>query len=172
VLESRRLWMAAILALLLLPSLAVASGRPDFTGRWQLDRQASDSVEPILAAQGIGWFKRKVVAGLAMTQHIEQRGDTIDVVIETTYKTRSQRWIADGKPRPVDIDDGNKAVSAHRFAQGSLVTVTTGTSEGGEAYTLRSTRSLLDGGQTMQVVLACTIGDDTLRATRVFRREG
>ncbi len=167
---NRRFLLVATLAMGLAPARALAGEAPDFTGTWQLDRKASDSVDPILKAQGVGWLKRRIIGGLDMTQRIQQSGSTIDVVMETSAKTETHHWIVDGKPHVRTLDDGREATSVHHFEGPGLVTTTTGISEGGDPYTLHTTRTLADDGQTMKVALVCTIGGATLKATRLFRR--
>lgn len=167
---TRRFLIASLVAASLAPVRAFAEDVPDFSGTWLLDEDASDSVDPILKAQGVSWFKRKIMGGLKLTQRIRQSGNTLDVTFVTSAKTQQHEWIVDGKPHVRTLDDGREATSTHRFEAGKLVSETTGISKGGDPYTLLATRSLEDGGQTAKVALVCTVKGQMFRVTRVFRR--
>lgn len=167
----RRGFCTGLLALTLPSAPAFADDVVDFSGTWALDKRASDSIDDILKAQGVSWFKRKAVGGLSVTQRVVQKGTLLDVVIESSVKTQAHQWVVDGEPHTRTLDDGREATSTHRFEGGALVTTTTGLSVGGDAYTLVSRRSLADEGQTTRLDLACTIDGSTTKATRVFRRE-
>ncbi|MEO0604369.1 MAG: hypothetical protein AAF211_23235, partial [Myxococcota bacterium] len=111
------------------------------------------------------------IFGKNISERVVQKGAVLDVVIESSVKTQTHQWVVDGKPHTRTLDDGREATSVHRFEAGALVTTTTGRSVGGDAYTLVSTRALVDAGKTTRLDLACTIDGSTTKATRVFRRE-
>ncbi|MEO0601167.1 MAG: hypothetical protein AAF211_07010, partial [Myxococcota bacterium] len=60
----RRGFCTGLLALTLTSTPAFADDVVDFSGTWALDKKASDSLDDILKAQGVSWFKRKAVGGL------------------------------------------------------------------------------------------------------------
>lgn len=47
----------------------------DFTGCWTLDKQRSDSFDPLLALQGISWVKRRAAGLITVTERVRQQVD-------------------------------------------------------------------------------------------------
>ncbi|KAH6638355.1 hypothetical protein C7974DRAFT_306901 [Boeremia exigua] len=41
-------------------------------GKWVMNKSQSDSFEPVLALQGIGWLTRKALGAATVTQHLKQ----------------------------------------------------------------------------------------------------
>ncbi|OTA69272.1 hypothetical protein K449DRAFT_322262 [Hypoxylon sp. EC38] len=44
----------------------------DLNGKWVLNKNLSDSVEPALALQGVGWLTRKTINTTSVTLHVKQ----------------------------------------------------------------------------------------------------
>ncbi|KAF2679327.1 hypothetical protein K458DRAFT_445878 [Lentithecium fluviatile CBS 122367] len=44
----------------------------DLNGKWVINKALSDSTDPILALQGVGWLTRKAVGLATVTQHCKQ----------------------------------------------------------------------------------------------------
>jgi len=44
----------------------------DLSGEWVMNKTLSDNTEPVLALQGIGWFKRKAIGLATVTLHTKQ----------------------------------------------------------------------------------------------------
>ncbi|KAL7628746.1 hypothetical protein AAE478_000261 [Parahypoxylon ruwenzoriense] len=44
----------------------------DLNGKWVLNKALSDSVEPALALQGVGWLVRKAIGSATVTLHVKQ----------------------------------------------------------------------------------------------------
>ncbi|MEN0066564.1 MAG: lipocalin/fatty-acid binding family protein [Myxococcota bacterium] len=164
-----RLLCLAWLCLAALPTTALAAP-PDFTGTWQLDRKASESLDPILKAQGVSYIKRKVVDGLSVTLEIQHSDSTFDVKVVTSRKTAQQKWVADNTPR-AETRDGREITSRHAFVEDALVSTATGIAPSGDAFEMTTTRLISEDGQTMTLKLACEVDGKTTNATRVFRRE-
>ncbi|KAF2118126.1 hypothetical protein BDV96DRAFT_596999 [Lophiotrema nucula] len=61
----------------------------ELDGKWILNKSISDSVEPVLALQGIGWLTRKAIGLATVTQHLRTTTEATDppattIVIEQT----------------------------------------------------------------------------------------
>ncbi len=87
---------------LALPGLGVGiayAANADLAGTWVLDKDASESVDAMLKAQGVSFVERKVAAGLDVTQTIAVSGDAITLHIVTSKKTEDQALTADGVGR-------------------------------------------------------------------------
>ncbi|KAI0021032.1 hypothetical protein F4780DRAFT_779016 [Xylariomycetidae sp. FL0641] len=44
----------------------------DLNGKWLLNKQLSDNVDPALQLQGIGWLVRKAIGAASVTLHVKQ----------------------------------------------------------------------------------------------------
>ncbi|KAI0008808.1 hypothetical protein F4779DRAFT_417164 [Xylariaceae sp. FL0662B] len=44
----------------------------DLTGTWVINKTLSDSTEPVLALQGVGWLTRKAIGAATVTLHVKQ----------------------------------------------------------------------------------------------------
>lgn len=160
----------AVVPLTVVPSTGHAEDQPDFSGTWELDRKASESLDDILKVQGISYIKRKVVGALDVTQRIQQSATTLNVEIETVRGTRQTKWVADGEPRPRTRADGLEVLDAHVIEGEAFVTTTTGKTSKGVPFTLISRRTVLEDGKTTAIDVACTVEGTTHEARRLFRR--
>lgn len=162
--------MLRSLLLLLLGFATPAWAHEGFTGTWVLDKQASDSLDPLLQAQGVGWFKRKAAAGLDVTQVIEVEGDTVHIEVQSSLKSGAETVQLDGVARERVGEQGPARV-AHRWEAETWVTTSQASSPAGEPLRTTLTRSLSDEGQTMTQRIQVEIGGQTLSLDRVFRRQ-
>ncbi|KAI1082996.1 hypothetical protein F5B20DRAFT_578071 [Whalleya microplaca] len=44
----------------------------DLSGKWVLNKTLSDSIDPALALQGVGWLTRKAIGAATVTLHVKQ----------------------------------------------------------------------------------------------------
>ncbi|MBX2798067.1 MAG: hypothetical protein KTR31_10370 [Myxococcales bacterium] len=149
-------------------ALASPSWAADFSGRWTLDLAASDSLDELLEAQGVGWVKRKAVAKMAVTQTITQTTDEVTVKVVSRYKEELSTLRVDGQPRTVSDERGQARV-IHEWQGEHLVTTST-RQLGDGASTLTVHRSLSADGTTLTQRLTWQSPDGTrIVADRVFR---
>jgi hypothetical protein len=86
------------------PSRISATTKPDFNGTWELDHQASSSLEPLMDKIGAGFVERKLaeVAPLKATFH--QSEDVVTVATRAPGFSLNEILYLDGRSRPTNID--------------------------------------------------------------------
>lgn len=154
-----------LLALLL--SAAWAAGPLD--GSWTLDPKASESVGPLLEAQGASWATRKAADAVVPVLRISQDGQTVTVTSRTPKGTTTEVFPADGAPHPTASPDGEPATWTTRWDGETLVSsraVTVGADATPATLTLARERV---GDQLHQRVTLAVEGQAPRTALRVFR---
>jgi len=147
---------------------ALAGGDPALSGTWELSHAASDSVEPLLAAQGASWMERKAATSMSVTQTITLAETAATIAVETSVKSDTQTLKVDNQLRAISGEHGTSQVRHYWGAAGELITVSAGPSAGGTQMDVTITRSV-SGGQMHQLI-EMKIDGQTLRADRVFVR--
>ena len=61
------------------PSRISATTKPDFNGTWELDHQASSSLEPLMDKIGAGFVERKLAAVAPLRATFHQSEDVVTV---------------------------------------------------------------------------------------------
>jgi hypothetical protein len=96
---------------------ASESGRPipiaqvDFSGQWQLDLKASDSLDAILAACGISAIERMILDNAPITQDVRQTREEITIdVTSGPYHRTDVMWL-DGRRTKSEDPAGRPVVS-------------------------------------------------------------
>ncbi len=152
--------------LMVLPCFAVAAPI-DLSGTWALDLEASDSLDPLMKARGMGWMKRKLAANMEVTQVIVQQGDTLEVQLLSAVRTESMTLHVDGKTREETTSEGPSQVS-HRWSGDALETRSEAVRDG-VSTTARIVRTVEDGGKTMRQRMEVRIDGVEFVVNRVFR---
>ena len=167
-----------LLLLCMLPPAAIAGDEPSsstspapssFTGTWVQDTDASDSLDPILKAQGVSWVKRSLASGVSITLTIQDAGDRVQILTRSSAGTSSdaELWL-DGQTRSKDTKRGPSQSSSRRLPDGSIVT-TARLPEAKQTVTVR--RWVTDGGSVLrQTITVVADGHAPASATLVFRR--
>ncbi|MFT5682727.1 MAG: hypothetical protein ACI8RZ_003651 [Myxococcota bacterium] len=158
--------MPFLTALFALTLSALAGGSPDLNGTWSLSSSASDPVEQLLEAQGVGWMERKAAASMSVTQTITLAETSATIAVKTSVKSDTQTLKVDNQTRAVPGEHGTAQVRHYWGAEGELITVSSGPSAGGEPMEVTITRSVSSG--QMHQLIEMTIGGETIRANRVF----
>ncbi len=153
----------------LLSLAALAGGNPDLNGTWQLSSAASDSVDSLLEAQGVGWMERKAAASMSVVQTITLAETSATIAVETSVKSETQTLKVDNQTRSVPGEHGTAQVRHYWGAAGELITVSSGPSAGGQPMEVTITRSI-SGGQMHQLI-EMKIDGAALTADRVFIRQ-
>eukprot|EP01123_Difflugia_compressa_P011446 TRINITY_DN4564_c0_g1_i1.p1 TRINITY_DN4564_c0_g1~~TRINITY_DN4564_c0_g1_i1.p1 ORF type:complete len:145 (+),score=35.51 TRINITY_DN4564_c0_g1_i1:27-461(+) len=114
-------------------------------GTWELDLKASEPIDEILEAQGVGWAKRKVISGLAITETITITPNNVTINKQTSVKNvrdelplNTEQEVDDdvaGKVKQIVTADGGKLKIHLKSIKGSTEVV--------------NTRSLLDDGRVL-----------------------
>ncbi len=150
----------------------VSATATDFSGTWLLDLEASDSFDPILAAQGIPQFQRRAINNASVTQVITQTDSALTIEAKTAFGSRQEDLNFDGQTRTVSSQLGTGATRSFWESNGALVTTFSGTSNQGRPIDATVSRSLADNGQTMVQTIELQAADgSTFIADRVFRKQ-
>jgi hypothetical protein len=157
---------------LLFVSLAWAGMPEDLTGRWTLDKAASESIDALLKTIGANFFERTAAANLSVTQDISVEGQELVIVVDSTFLDSSERLALDGSPQPRTSKRGEPVVVRTHVDGEALVTSSEITTEGG-LLLFEIRRVVEDGGATMRQTLRLTATTGSIQtADRIFRREG
>ena len=148
--------------------------RPDFTGSWELDLDASERVGTLLKALGRSWLEQRAADSVRVTQHILQTEETVTITIDTSLRDSREVLTLDGAPRSLTTEKGH-VVSSRTYWEGDsvLVTETDAVLASGKRGSFRILRSLIDGGQTLLQRLELQVpGAERIVANRILRRAG
>ncbi len=187
----RALWGLVILALITTtPSTASADDAPkpsgavvglgELQGRWKLDRDASDSFEPVMKALEVSWLIRRIagVGSVYLTLELVPSSQCDDcpvrvrVTEKTPLRTTDFEIVLDGVVRPGVDPAGNETQDQYSTRLlGEMVLERRRTLPSGRAMRLQDRRSIGGKPDVMESVLKVWI-EDRLEATskRVFVR--
>jgi len=144
-----------------------------FAGKWVLDEKLSESSEEILAAQGIGWAKRKLMNFLSVTQDIVIRPDEIDIEFITKLKQRKETMKLDGSKATKPHDEfGQVEVSCYwseKDGELTLVLVMEADHPGTGHGKTTLERKIIDEGKRMIQVMSFQSDDGKLNISGVKR---
>lgn len=144
----------------------------DLSGTWVLDLAASDSIEPMLKAQGVSYMKRKAAASMEVTQTIVQTGDTLSVDVDTSHKDTKTTVKVDGVTREVTTASGEKTQVTNLWKAATWVSTTVMPEHDGGPMTLTRTHALADAGKTLkQRIELKPAQGQAMVVTRLYRRK-
>jgi hypothetical protein len=72
----------------------------DFTGKWKLDRAASDPMREMLKAQGYNAFEVGILERVPVTQIMTQKPGGLSIEVRSTIIRTSEQIYFDGQSRP------------------------------------------------------------------------
>lgn len=159
-------------ALLLVISLAFAAPA-DFAGVWKLDLKASDSLDALLEARGVGWAQRQAAKMIVVTQTWAFLSEgTLQIDVDSPVMDSTETLLLDGTPQPKTSKEGDALVNRTRWEGEELVTVSEIDSHDGRHSRLELRRRLEQGGA---VLVQRTIYTDpegqSWAVDRVFNRQ-
>lgn len=154
----------------ILGTAARAQPRPDFRGSWVLDRQASESLEPLLEAQGVPALERKVVARLNVILKVEQTSQRVKIVFITPLASDVEDLPTDGQAGEREVPFLGTVRFHSAWSEDGKVLITR--SEAREGTVSATVRRYLDEGKRF-VHATTVVGADgrTFSARRVFRKK-
>lgn len=162
---------ALVFLLLCCAGPALAADHPDYTGTWTLDLAASDSVDPLMKAQGQSWIARRAARRMKVTQTLAQTEQSLTADLDSSLGHRHETLPIGGDWEVRTSDDGSSVKVRTAWVGDALVTETQLRLNDGSPAELGISRTLADGGRTMVQTLALRRGDQpTISARRVFRR--
>jgi hypothetical protein len=81
-----------------------ATTKPDFNGTWELDHQASSSLEPLMDKIGAGFLERKLAAVAPLKATFHQNQDVVTVATRAPGFSVDETLYLDGRNRPTNIE--------------------------------------------------------------------
>ncbi len=153
---------------LLWTALALA-GAPRLDGVWDLDQDASESLEPVLVLQGANWLERRIAGRLDITQTIRVIPDGYAVSMASSVYERSFQALPDGVVRPYSAPRMNARSLKTTWQGDVLVTETVLILADGTLARAREERRLLDPQTLEMMIVLEPEGAEPIRIRRVFR---
>lgn len=145
---------------------------PDLSGTWVLDAEASESMAPILAAQGVPWIARKVAEDLDTPHAIQQDATSLTITFDNLAGSHVQVLRFDGQPHTTVNPAGLATTFASSWSDGQLRSEGPVLDGGEQVATLVEVRTLTADGDTLHLDVTLTGVDGTSRtARRVFTRQ-
>jgi hypothetical protein len=157
---------------LLLVGLAHALTPQELVGTWQLDLAASQPVDALLEAAGMGWVERTALAKLPITQVIRIEGAELTVLLDTPVGDRTERLPLAGEVKRGRTKEGEPWELRAGFEGAWLhTTMSVELPEGRRVFTIR--RGLEAEGTVLRQKLELVApGKPPLKADRIFRKVG
>lgn len=150
--------------LLLVPVLAQQA--PTVEGVWVEDKTLSENPDALLAAQGVPWAIRKLIASGTATEVIVASPEQVEITTKLAGATRVHGGVPDGKPRAEE-----DVMDTWSWSGDALVQTQTKTQDGQELE-LVVTRKVV-GSDRMLVHYALHVDGQPAHSFRqVFKREG
>lgn len=155
----------------LLLGAALAAAPVDLSGTWQIDEDASESIEPLLQARGASWLERQAIKHITVQHVITQQGDRVEVNIRSTVYSRQDVHLADGVARVRESERGGDVTVTDRWDEAGLVTESRMVLADGVPAVLTVRRTVVDDGATLRMDLALRAEDGRdVEVTRILRR--
>ncbi|MCB9792651.1 MAG: hypothetical protein H6741_07960 [Alphaproteobacteria bacterium] len=157
---------------LLLSAVGLAAEPQVLLGDWEVDQDASEDIDDILAARGATWLERQAIRNLPITYSFRAKGETIILTMDSPIYSRTVDLIPDNAVRTrTSSRMGAYTVRHFHDEAGALVTVSDMTLPDGVPAVFTVTRSLVDPA-TMHIHWELNAEDGRqMAATRVLRRE-
>ncbi len=154
----------------LLARLSLAHGAsPRLDGVWDLDQDASQSLDPVLVLQGASWLERKIAGRLDITQTIRAYEEGYTITLASSVYTRSFEALPDGVVRPYSAERINARSLKTSWQGDVLVTETVLILDDGSMANAREERRLLDPGTLEMVIVLVPASGEVIRVRRLFR---
>ena len=163
--------LAVLLALLLLALPAMAA-ESDLSGTWEIDEEASESMDDMLLAWGTPGFAVKMMKRLKTSLIIEQAADEITIRFKTGVYSYSDT-LRPGTAVRTEKRYGNPVEKKEQWlADGTLQAQSWFDLKDGTRATTKSLKKLSDDGQMMVDFVTFTRADGSeLSARRIYRRQ-
>jgi len=150
--------------------------KPNFTGAWVLDLQASTSLDPLMTQIGAGFLDRKYAAHTRLKATLQQNADVLTIAARGPGFAFNQTLYLDGRNDPSYLQilgatsvnaktvwskDNKQLVETHHIR----------TKKGSDGE-LTIKRSLADNGKTVVVVMSLKLEDDSTptSARQIWRK--
>jgi hypothetical protein len=147
-----------------------ATPQVDFSGQWQLNVEASDSLDEIMKAIGVSFIQRGLVNNTVITHTIQQTADELTIEVKTTFFSRTDRLPLHGEPAQTTDPSGRPVESTSAWSDDGRQLITKiWVPRDQQRFTM--TRSLDEGQDAMEVWIEFfPKAGKSLTSRRVYRR--
>ena len=151
--------------------------KPNFTGAWVLDLQASTSLDPLMIQIGAGFFERKYAAHTKLKATLEQTADVLTIAARGPGFALNQTLYLDGRNDPSYLNIlgatsvNTKTVWSKDYKQ--LVETHHIRTKKGRDGELIIKRKLIDNGKAVAVVMILKLEEEpaTTTARQIWRKQ-
>lgn len=170
--------LAVFAVLLILPFAGAGAGAEptgtatakDLAGVWKLDREASDSVAPMLERMDAPWIARRMADSMSPTMTVTALPNgRLHIRNENPIRTTEQELPLDGVAREAQDAMDRKVVRTASWDDGHLVVTSRNYVEAGRIVSVESTWTR--SGDTLVIANRIDPDGDALIIRRVFQRE-
>lgn len=161
-----------VISSFLLPLQLPAESHSCLEGTWHLDKEASQSSEPLLELQGLSWAIRKTLSTMPMTQTIRITGEQMRVNIRSSVISREDTFLLNNTWQEKEYPyTGRVRLRSLLQQDGAVHTTSRVTTEEGPG-TMLTIRRCGQNGQVMYVDLYLTTETGKkVSVRRIFRRQ-
>ena len=151
--------------------------KPNFTGAWVLDLQASTSLDPLMTQIGAGFLDRKYAAHTRLKATLAQTGDVLTIAARGPGFALNQTLYLDGRNDPTylqilgAISVNTKTVWSKDYKQ--LIETHHIRTKQGRDGELTIKRSLIDEGKTVMVIMILKLEEEPTptSARQIWRKQ-
>jgi hypothetical protein len=154
-----------------------ATIRPDFNGTWELDHQASSSLDPLMEKIGAGFLERKLAAVAPLKATFRQSEDVVTVATRAPGFSLDETLYLDGRSHPTNLSllGGTTLDSSALWSndQQQLISVYQIKTKDGKEGELTIKRRLTNGTKSERVVFTLKLNGqpDEISASQVWNRQ-
>ncbi len=144
--------------------------RVDFSGQWQLDRQASEPLDPLLKAHGVSDVTRALIDKVPVAQIITQTDDELTIEVKSGFLSGKEKIVTTGQRYQRRDFSGEQLEMVSFWSADGMSLITQG-SDASQKEHLQAVRCRGEDEDSMEVRIEYTTADGkTLTNRRVFRR--
>jgi len=158
---------------IVLQTQAQAMNTINFTGTWQLDLKASDSIDSLLKAQGKSRFERRIANSMEVTQNISHQQNSISIKMSSRAVDETHVFVLNKQWHPLNTARMGTISAQSYYAEGNHGAIITEMKiqANGKPALLSSTRTLSQDGNSMFLDLLLRLHDGSQYSSRrVFTR--
>ena len=149
--------------------LGLAVWAADMTGRWELDRAASEDMDTLLQeTQELSWLERQLAGSVDVTHVIAQQGATVQVDVVAPAFTSSATLVTDKQWRDATLRTG--PASQRAWWEGEVLVVESKGSLADGTSALYRTERWIEGDDMFFVLSIDAEDGRSWKVKRVLRR--
>jgi len=166
-----RFALTSALLLWFAPNAPAAIPRPDFSGHWVVDLEASDSLDSILRLLERSWIERKLASHAEVENVITQTSEVLVIQIKASFYDETERMPIDHEWHERDKPATGEYASRTYWDDQSLITQNRFDLPSGLPALLTVTRRIEPQTNQLLQTTRLEASGQTLEARRVWQRK-